>query len=219
MYRDNASTNLESSPQELYRGRYVSIARKLGVVPSYVSRVARGDRRSPQVENALRQELEKIDRRLERHSAGDGKDSSAALAKQRLMSLLAKNRSRIHKQWLRHSQADPNLRQVKLATQKRTAPIGPVLEEAMRVMKLSVKKMGRAQMRAAEEHGRVRQAQGFSATALIEEYNLVRRCVFSLAQEHFHNLDQRLLIQDLTQFGEALDLQTQRALKDFLAAT
>ena len=53
---------------------------------------------------------------------------------------------------------------------------------------------------------------------LVEEYNLVRRCVFALAQEHVRQMDPHLLIQDLTQFGEALDLQTQRALHDYLRA-
>jgi len=52
MYRDNSNTNVnpgKQSPQTLYRGLYVRIARKLGVDASYVSRVARGDRRSSEV--------------------------------------------------------------------------------------------------------------------------------------------------------------------------
>jgi hypothetical protein len=40
-----------------------------------------------------------------------------------------------------------------------------------------------------------------------------------LALEHCRQMDAHLLIKDLTQFGEALDLQTQRALQDFLATT
>jgi hypothetical protein len=93
-----------------------------------------------------------------------------------------------------------------------------VLEETMKVMKLSVTEMSTTSMKAAERHGRLRQDQGFTAMALVEEYNLVRRCVFALAQEHVRQMDPHLLIQDLTQFGESLDLQTQRALRDYLAA-
>jgi hypothetical protein len=219
MYSDNASTHLESSPQKLYRGLYVRIARKLGVDPSYVSRVARGDRHSKQIENALRQALETISRQLGRQAVSPGsRQRRPASAPQRLGHLVTQNRGRLGKQWLRHSQADPNLKQVKLATQKRTAPIGPVIDEAVKVMKLSVKKMANAPMKAAEQHGRMRQAQGFTPMALVEEYNLMRRCVFGLAQKHCHQMDQHLLIQDLTQFGEALDLQTQRALQDYLAS-
>jgi hypothetical protein len=218
MHRDNASTNLVSSPQQLYRGLYVRVARKLGVDPSYVSRVARGDRQSEQIETALRLELEKINKRLGQHTTNAGSRSSTAIATQRLSSLVKQHRNRIHKQWLRHSQADPDLSRVGITAQKRTAPIRTVIEEAMKVMKLSVKQMAGAPMKAAQQHGRLRQAQGFSATALVEEYNLVRRCVFTLAQEHFQRLEPQLLIRDLTQFGEALDLQTQRALSHYLAA-
>jgi hypothetical protein len=219
MYRDNASTNPELSPQQLYRGLYVRVARKLGVDPSYVSRVARGDRYSKQIENALRQELESINRQLGGHPAsGAGKPSRPASAANRLTGLVQRNRSRISKQWLRHSQADPSLRRVKIAARKRAAPILPVVEEAMKTMKLGLKEMASAPMKAAERHGRLRQAQGFTPMNLVEEYNLVRRCIFGLAQEHFPRMDPQLLIQDLTQFGEALDLQSQRALKDYLAA-
>jgi RsbT co-antagonist protein rsbRD N-terminal domain len=220
MYRDNSNNpnSKTQSPQTLYRGLYVRIARKLNVDPSYVSRVARGDRRSSQIGNALSQELEEINRRLARGSSAVENGLTHSSGKTgRLKVLLAQNRGRIRKQWLAHSQADPNLKRVKLAVGKRTAPILPLLEETMQVMNLSLKQMGTASMKAAEQHGRLRQVQGFTAMALVEEYNLVRRCVFALALEHMERMDPHLLLRDLTQFGEALDLQAQRALQDYLA--
>jgi hypothetical protein len=216
MYRDNSNISANrkiDSPQSLYRGLYVRIARNLRVDPSYVSRVARGDRRSSQIENALRQALEEIDRQLGR---GDRPALRSGTPK-RLKLLLKQNRHQIRKQWLAHSQADPDLKRVKIPARKRTAPIVSLIEETMRVMKLSLKDMSVVSMKAAEQHGRLRQIQGFTAMGLVEEYNLVRRCVFALALEHLRHMDPHLLIQDLTQFGEALDLQTQRALKDYLA--
>jgi transcriptional regulator with XRE-family HTH domain len=220
MYRDNSSTNLNPniSPQALYRGLYVRIARKLGVDPSYVSRVARGDRRSSEIENALRQAQDEINRKLGRGASSAGSKASPAGAPKRLKLLVKQNRSRIRKQWLLHSQADPDLTRVKIGAQKRTEPILPVIDETMKFMQLDVKDMTRTPMKAAAQHGRLRQVQGFTAMALVEEYNLVRRCVFTLAQEHLKQMDPHLLIQDLTQFGEALDLQTQRALRDYLGA-
>jgi transcriptional regulator with XRE-family HTH domain len=221
MYRDNSSTSPNpgiQSPQSLYRGLYVRIARKLGVDPSYVSRVARGDRRSSEIEEALRQALEEINGQLGHSSSAPGSRlSRGASETKRLSTLLKKNRNHIQKQWLAHSQADPNLSRVKIAARKRTAPILLVIEETIKAMKLTLAEMAAASMKAAEKHGRLRQAQGFTPMALVEEYNLVRRCVFGLAQENYQQMDVRLLIQDLTQFGEALDLQTQRALQDYLA--
>jgi len=189
------------------------------VDPSYVSRVARGDRRSSEIESALRQALEEIDRQLGRNaSPAESKGAPRNPTVRPLKILVKQNRSRIRKQWLAHSQADSNLKRVKISLQKRTAPIVPVLDETIKVMDLSVREMKTASMKAAEQHGRLRQSQGFTAMALVEEYNLVRRCVFALAQEHLPQIDPHLLIQDLTQFGEALDLQTQRALGDYLAS-
>jgi len=221
MYRDNSNTNVnpgKQSPQTLYRGLYVRIARKLGVDASYVSRVARGDRRSSEVEDALRQALAEIDQQLGRGSSATSGRSRPVSAAKRLNILVKQNRDHIREQWLTHSQADPNLSRVKLASKKRTAPILPLIDETMKVMKLSVRDMTAVPMKAAEQHGRLRQGQGFTAMGLVEEYNLVRRCIFALAQEHLRQMDAQLLLQDLTQFGEALDLQTQRALQDYLAA-
>lgn len=43
-----------------FRGLYTRVARKAGVDPSYVSRVARGERKSEQIEELLRSELKRI---------------------------------------------------------------------------------------------------------------------------------------------------------------
>jgi len=46
----------------LYCGIYSRVARKLGTDPSYVSRVARGERRSEKVEAALLKEMQRIEK-------------------------------------------------------------------------------------------------------------------------------------------------------------
>jgi transcriptional regulator with XRE-family HTH domain len=45
----------------LFRGLYSRVAKQLGVDPSYVSRVARGQRRNADVENALIREVQRLD--------------------------------------------------------------------------------------------------------------------------------------------------------------
>jgi 2-phosphoglycerate kinase len=44
----------------IFRGLYVRVASRVGVDPSYVSRVARGERKSEEVEAILEQETRKI---------------------------------------------------------------------------------------------------------------------------------------------------------------
>jgi transcriptional regulator with XRE-family HTH domain len=52
----------------LYRGLYSRVARNLGVDPSYVSRVARGERRSKSIEAALGAEIRRLEKRIRPHS-------------------------------------------------------------------------------------------------------------------------------------------------------
>ena len=58
-------TNGNKSPLRipgLYRGVYSRVARRVGVDPSYVSRVARGERVSSKVEKALIAELSRVEK-------------------------------------------------------------------------------------------------------------------------------------------------------------
>jgi CheY-like chemotaxis protein len=54
----------EREPYALFRGIYSRVARQLGVDCSYVSRVARGERRSQEIEEALRGELRRVETAL-----------------------------------------------------------------------------------------------------------------------------------------------------------
>jgi len=52
----------------IFRGLYVRVASRVGVDPSYVSRVARGERKSEEVEAVLEEETRKIISRLAKKS-------------------------------------------------------------------------------------------------------------------------------------------------------
>ncbi len=58
----HASKKLDLARVEHYRGLYARVARQLGVDRSFVSRVARGERRSKEVEEALQKELKRIEK-------------------------------------------------------------------------------------------------------------------------------------------------------------
>jgi len=58
MNGDNPDSNMTSIPSvSLFRGIYNRVAKRLAVDPSYVSRVARGERKSLVVEKALAEEV------------------------------------------------------------------------------------------------------------------------------------------------------------------
>jgi hypothetical protein len=219
MQDDNASTVQGPAipPQTLYRGLYIRIARRLRIDPSYVSRVARGERHSKAVEQAIRQEIEQINKKLNTSNLGfSPRPARAASTGRRLRSFVSRNRRQLRDEWLRYSQADPSLKRIKMPTKRRTSPVLPLIDEALKAMKLSPKEMATLRMKSAREHGRARLAQGYKPSNLLEEYNLIRRCIYVLAEESAGHLDGHFLIHDLGQLGEALDLQTQQALNAFI---
>jgi transcriptional regulator with XRE-family HTH domain len=65
MTRDNSNDNTLAFPVlSIFRGLYQRVAAKLGVDPSYVSRVARGERQSAAVLAALQEEMDVIRQHL-----------------------------------------------------------------------------------------------------------------------------------------------------------
>jgi transcriptional regulator with XRE-family HTH domain len=60
MVTRHARKSRELARYARYRGLYARVARHLGVDRSYVSRVARGERRSKRIEQALQAELKRI---------------------------------------------------------------------------------------------------------------------------------------------------------------
>ncbi len=76
MNGDKGDSSITSIPSvSLFRGIYNRVAKRLGVDPSYVSRVARGERKSALVEKALAEEVRVIREHLNNHenqNNGDG---------------------------------------------------------------------------------------------------------------------------------------------------
>jgi hypothetical protein len=92
----------------------------------------------------------------------------------------------------------------------------PVVNEALNNMKFSLKEIASNPMKAASRHGKDRREQGYTPTTLLEEYNLIRRCIHKVAEQNHAQLDTALLLRDLGQLGEVLDFQTQSAIRAFL---
>jgi transcriptional regulator with XRE-family HTH domain len=78
MNGDKVDSNMNSIPSvSLFRGIYNRVAKRLGVDPSYVSRVARGERKSAVVEKALAEEVRVIRDHLNNHQNGHNGNNHA----------------------------------------------------------------------------------------------------------------------------------------------
>jgi len=219
MHSDNIITRRKTKPglpQVLYRGIYGRVARKLGVDASYVSRVARGERYSRKIETALREELDQITNSLQGAGSIPREEVRTRSKGKRLKNFIQKHSASLKREFMAHSDGDPELRSVQITRAERGEPVPELLAECVKLMVYTPKQMRTMPTRAATHHGRLRQRSGFKARDVLEEYNLLRRCIFELAEQHFVDMDTHLLFHDISQVSEVLDLQMQNALKNYL---
>ena len=81
--KKSAPADLPQDLASLLRGMYGRVARKLHLDPSYVSRVARGERRSDLIKAALRNELNKIVRQAYKKHIGFARSKPTARTRKR----------------------------------------------------------------------------------------------------------------------------------------
>jgi transcriptional regulator with XRE-family HTH domain len=87
MNGDKVDSNITSIPSvSLFRGIYNRVAKRLGVDPSYVSRVARGERKSELVEKALAEEVRIIRDHLNDHENNHSGNHTSPAKKKRAQS-------------------------------------------------------------------------------------------------------------------------------------
>jgi hypothetical protein len=88
MNRDTRDGNtISTSLPSLFRGLYSRVAEKLGIDPSYVSRVARGERNSEEISHALEDEIRRVSIIASRdgHVIRNGHAGRGAHAKKKLV--------------------------------------------------------------------------------------------------------------------------------------
>lgn len=194
-------------PHIMYRGLYVKVAKQFDVDPSYVSRVASGQRRSREIEQALRVEIDAINQR-----AGLRAPSGQSPTRE----IIKKNRDRIMQQWLTYFMASPVMSRLRASSRNREAPIWPLVQEAMRMMKLTPDSMMLDKRAAAAKHAALRRRDGYPLPAVMEEYNLVKRALFDILENHLPEIGAHPLIRDMKQLNEVIDAQTMQAVDSYL---
>ena len=81
MSRDTSNANMPYNMASVIRGLYGRVAKQLKVDPSYVSRVARGERQSDDIEASLERELNRIMAMMKSSRNGNGRNDHKTRAK------------------------------------------------------------------------------------------------------------------------------------------
>lgn len=110
------------------------------------------------------------------------------------------------KDWLRRVNLVPELTDIPLSDADRTAHLPKLYHDLISRLRLGGDAESPVSVSAAA-HGRVRRAQGYSASMLIRESRVLQVATFNTLNLHRSELDQNLVLSDVVVIADEVDAQ------------
>ena len=119
------------------------------------------------------------------------------------------------KEWLRRVNLVPELTENKLSDADRTGHLPKLYQDL--ICRLRIAKSAQPTVSiAAAAHGKVRRAQGYSASMLIEESRVFQVATFSTLHLHQSELDQNQLLLDIMVIADEVDAQLKETVRSLM---
>ena len=119
------------------------------------------------------------------------------------------------KEWLRRVNLVPELTENKLSDADRTGHLPKLYQDL--ICRLRIAKSAKPTVSiAAAAHGKVRRAQGYSASMLIEESRVFQVATFSTLHLHQSELDQNQLLLDIMVIADEVDAQLKETVRSLM---
>lgn len=139
---------------------------------------------------------------ITRRLAG-GEPRNYAVPMRRVSAVLRENVNAICDEWLRAVTANPELAAIPLSAADRIDHIPGVFEELIRKIE-RCEDTSEVAARAAAEHGRARNRQGYSIPQIILEARLLQNTITETIQANLLGVELSTLISDMVKIGEGL---------------
>jgi CheY-like chemotaxis protein len=135
---------------------------------------------------------------------------------ERVASILERDSKATIQNWLARVQVEPELMAVALSDEKRTGHLPKLLSELVHRL-LNPRSLGtKAVSNAAVLHGKVRAAQGYSVSSLIEESRILQVSIFETLQNNLGTVDFSLLLLDVMTIADEVDSQLKQTISSFM---
>jgi hypothetical protein len=118
------------------------------------------------------------------------------------------------KDWLRRVNEVPALTKVPLSDVNRTGHLSKLYSDL--ICRLRLAKNAAPSISAAGAHGRVRHAQGYTPSMLIEESRVFQVATFGALQLHQSELDQGQVLSDVMVIADEVDAQLMETVRTFM---
>jgi CheY-like chemotaxis protein len=135
---------------------------------------------------------------------------------ERVASILERDSKATIQNWLARVQVEPELMAVALSDEKRTGHLPKLLSELVHRL-LNPRSLGtKAVSNAAVLHGKVRAAQGYSVSSLVEESRILQVSIFETLQNNLGTVDFSLLLLDVMTIADEVDSQLKQTISSFM---
>jgi ActR/RegA family two-component response regulator len=135
----------------------------------------------------------------------------------RVAMLLQEHVQRIEDLWLSSVETDEALSQLPLSKEKRLDHVGGILEEVIRAAQSYSGEEAAKRNGSAGKDSSQRDFAGYTATAMLAEFCVLRRVLAQVVQENLLAVNLSYLVPDLARVNESLDEQAQATLVALLA--
>jgi YesN/AraC family two-component response regulator len=118
--------------------------------------------------------------------------------------------------WLTRVQREAELICVPLSLEQRMGHLPRLLHELVERLRVPQHLGTKAVSEAAVEHGKVRHAQGYSATMIVEESRILQVSIFETLQNNLSTVDFSLLLVDVMSIADEVDSQLKQTIGSFM---
>ncbi len=135
---------------------------------------------------------------------------------ERVASILERDSKATIQHWLARVRVEPELMAISLSDDKRTGHLPKLLSELVHRL-LNPRSLGtKAVSNAAVLHGKVRAAQGYSVSSLVEESRILQVSIFETLQNNLGTVDFSLLLLDVMTIADEVDSQLKQTISSFM---
>jgi CheY-like chemotaxis protein len=119
--------------------------------------------------------------------------------------------------WYERVKRNKKLTAVSMSREQRVGHIPKILIDLVHRLR-SFKSLGSSELvsAAAEEHGRFRRQQGYSAAMMVEESRMLQVSIFETLQKHLASIDFSILLNAVMTIADEVDSQLSQAMDSYM---
>jgi DNA-binding response OmpR family regulator len=147
------------------------------------------------------------------------RDARKLTSTERVASILERDASATISDWLDRVSRETELTQVAITAEERTGHLPALFRELVERLRTPRALGTKQRSNPAEEHGKIRQSQGYSIAMIVDESRILQVSIFQTLQNNLATVDFSLLLIDVMTIADEVDSQLKQTIVSFSEQT